>query len=120
MENKTQISEKILQIESEMKKLGMWQDEPLPESAFTCKEAFCADSMTFPQWLQFVLIPQVQAVLAGEGVFPEKSELGIYAGQQFLAYRKNSAGELVTAGDGNNSEAKLVQLLHEFDSFFKK
>jgi uncharacterized protein YqcC (DUF446 family) len=112
-----EIEQKITEIEAEMKHLGMWQSEPLPESAFTCKEAFCADSMTFPQWLQFVFIPEVHNVLSGKRQFPDKSEVGKYASQQFLFYSKEG-DELVTQGHGDGREVGLVRLLQELDGFF--
>jgi uncharacterized protein YqcC (DUF446 family) len=87
-------------IERELRALHAWQDSPPPDSAFDSKAAFFADTMSFYQWLQFVLLPRVRAIVAAHGAFPESSEVGAYAVREL---------------DGCDEAADLVQALCDFD-----
>lgn len=100
MMNTEKIKEKIGEIETEMKKSGLWQNEPLSQDAYTCKEAFCADTMSFEQWLQFVFIPRVQKSLETDGPWPQSSQVGVYALK-------------------NIEDEGLKVLLAEFDTLFE-
>lgn len=93
----------IGEIEDEMKRIGYWSAEPLPEEAYRFHQAFAMDTMTFTQWLQFILVPSVQAILDEGGDFPSRSLVGTQAIREF---------------DGDEKASKLVQLLSEFDQLF--
>lgn len=118
--NTNLIKEKITAIEAEMKRIGLWQAESLPESAYEMQEAFGADTMTLSQWLQFIFIPRIQELLKTDGPWPSESEVGIYAAQQFLFLKPDSSGTYSTQGSIDRKESNLVQLLQEFDSLFIK
>ena len=92
-------------IEEEMKDIDYWHAEPLPDEAFHFQQAFAMDTMTFPQWLQFILIPRVQEALAKPDGFPKQSMVGIQAIREF---------------DGNEKATRLVQLLNDFDRLFNE
>jgi uncharacterized protein YqcC (DUF446 family) len=93
----------ISEIELEMKRIGDWRAEPLPEKAFQFHQAFAMDTMTFTQWLQFVFIPRIHQILDGNGVFPTSSMVATQAIREF---------------DGDERASKLVNLLIEFDQLF--
>ena len=93
----------IGEIELEMKRIGYWRTEPLPEIAYQFHQAFAVDTMTFTQWLQFILIPRVHQVLDENGVFPTSSMVGTQGLREF---------------DGNERASRLVDLLLEFDQLF--
>jgi uncharacterized protein YqcC (DUF446 family) len=88
-------------IESELRTLSAWRDEPLPEAAYDSEQAFFADTMTFYQWLQFVLLPRVREIIEERGAFPPESSVGAYAVREL---------------DGNDEAAGLITALCEFDS----
>ena len=92
---------KIDEIEAEMKRLGMWQDKPLPDDAYGFRQAFGMDTMAFPQWLQFILIPRVREIISEKGQFPSSSEVGIKAIKEF---------DQIPKAD------QLIRLLNEFDA----
>jgi uncharacterized protein YqcC (DUF446 family) len=101
----TRAAEKIAAIEAEMKVMGLWSQEPLPEAAYTFQQAFAADTMAFTQWLQFILIPRVRTIIEQGGDFPQGSMVGVQAVREF---------------DGYNRAARLSTLLSEFDALFNK
>ena len=116
------IENKINEVEAEMKRIGLWQAEPLPESAYDIKEAFGADTMTLAQWIQFILIPEVRRKIASNIPLPELSQVGTYAAQQYLFFRPtdNDPSVFETEGSIDRKESKLVHLLQEFDALINK
>jgi len=91
-------------IERELRSLNAWQSEPLPYSAYESKTAFFADTMTFYQWLQFVLLARVRKIIEERGVFPTESSVGAYAVREL---------------DGIQEADGLIQVLCEFDEFIE-
>ena len=95
---------KISEIEAEMKRIGYWSIDPLPENAYDFREAFAMDTMTFSQWLQFILIPRVRSIIEQRGDFPLESMVGAQAVREF---------------DGDTTATNLVTLLSDFDDLFR-
>jgi uncharacterized protein YqcC (DUF446 family) len=96
-------AEAIQQIETELKKIGWWREDSLPEAAFRFEKAFARDTMTFSQWLQFILIPRVRGIIENQGEFPGQSQVGTQAIREF---------------DGCAEASDLVDLLCRFDQIF--
>lgn len=82
-------------IERELRGLGVWQSAPLPDAAYDSRQAFFADTMTFYQWLQFVLLARVREIVDKRGEFPRGSSVGAYAVRELDGCEE--AGELITA-----------------------
>jgi uncharacterized protein YqcC (DUF446 family) len=101
----SEVERKISEIEAEMKHIGYWSLEPLPDKAYDFHHAFAMDTMTFSQWLQFVLIPRVRSIIEQEGDFPSESMVGAQAVREF---------------DGDTTASNLVTLLSEFDDLFRR
>jgi len=89
-------------IEGEMKRIGMWQEQPLEPEQYDFRAAFAADSMSFAQWLQFILIPNVKKA-STSGKFPSESHVVAQAVREF---------------DGMDEASVLISLLAEFDNLF--
>jgi uncharacterized protein YqcC (DUF446 family) len=99
------VASKVAEIEQELKRMGAWQDKPLPAAAYRFQRPFGMDTMAFEQWLQFVLIPRVHAIIESKGEFPPHSNLAVHAAREF---------------DGRTDTDRLFYLLHEFDRLFSK
>jgi uncharacterized protein YqcC (DUF446 family) len=91
---------KANEIETELKRLNRWSIEPLPPDKFENMGAFGSDNMTFEQWLQFILIPRIRAIVEVKGDFPRGSMLTSYAIRVF---------------DGDSEVGALRDLLYEVD-----
>ncbi|MFD1007755.1 MULTISPECIES: YqcC family protein [Oceanisphaera] len=63
-------------IADELKALSWWQIEPPSAAALASTEPFCLDTLTFAQWLQFVLLVRLQAML--DAKMPLPSQISIY------------------------------------------
>lgn len=94
------LAEKVREIERELQVLKRWQDEPLPNDKFENMGAFGSNTMTFEQWIQFVLIPRIDGIVNNKDELPSESMLSTYA---------------VRAFDGDPDAAKLTDLLYDID-----
>jgi uncharacterized protein YqcC (DUF446 family) len=90
-------------IEAELQRVG-YPSLPSAE-AFESTQAFLGDRMHFTQWLAFVFIPRVRAIIGEQGEFPSRSQVGVRAMREF---------------DGNDELTPLVTLLHQFDTLIEQ
>ncbi|MBS1505723.1 MAG: YqcC family protein [Bacteroidetes bacterium] len=91
---------KANEIETELKRLNRWSDQPLPEEKFENMGAFGAGAMSFEQWIQFVLIDTIREIVKEQAQFPDESNVGVYAVREF---------------DGDAEASTLIKLLCELD-----
>ncbi len=90
------------QVEAEIKRIGLWQPDPLNPDQYNFHSAFAMDTMTFSQWLQFIFIPKVREAAAAQH-FPTQSQVAAQAIREF---------------DGIPEASHLITLLSEFDALF--
>jgi uncharacterized protein YqcC (DUF446 family) len=96
---------KASEIEAELKRLNRWNLSPLPAEKYDDMGAFGENTMSFEQWLQFILIPRINEIIENKGEFPEGSMLGPYAIRYF---------------DGDHEADDLHQLLYDLDTLINK
>ncbi len=99
-ERYTLVLAKANQIEAELKGLNRWQENPLPREKFENMGAFGCNTMTFQDWLQFVLLERIHSIIENQDEFPSASSVGVYAVREF---------------DGDWDASALAQLLCELD-----
>src|SRR5688572_4673308 len=96
---------KASEIEAELKRLNRWSISPLPPDKFEDMGAFGGNTMSFEQWLQFVLIPRIQEIVDQKEDFPRESMLAPYAIRYF---------------NGDMGVDDLQQLLYDLDLLINK
>jgi uncharacterized protein YqcC (DUF446 family) len=94
------VKEKVTRIERLLKAMERWQDQPLPDEKFKDMGAFGSNTMTFEQWIQFVLLERINQIILSRGDFPYSSMVGTYAVRYF---------------DGDAEATELQQQLYELD-----
>ncbi|MBX9599784.1 MAG: YqcC family protein [Bryobacteraceae bacterium] len=94
--------QKAAEIEAELKRIGLWSSDPIPEDAYTYRGAFAMDTMSFEQWLQFVLLPSLREIAAENGRFPKATGFGQRAIIEF---------------DGLDNGDRLIELLGELEAW---
>jgi uncharacterized protein YqcC (DUF446 family) len=62
-------------LEVELRRMQLWDSEPPSERKLASSQPFCIDTLAFPQWLQWLLIPKMRSVLAGECPMPTQSAI---------------------------------------------
>lgn len=63
-------------LQQRLEQQGFWQTALLPSpEAFESSEPFCVDQMTMPQWLRYVFVPRMQAILDQQAPLPASCEI---------------------------------------------
>ncbi len=65
----------LRELEATMRATGQWRMEPPAPAAFASVEPFCADTMSLAQWLRFVFIARLEALVEARGPMPAKCEV---------------------------------------------
>ncbi len=99
------VSTKAGEIEAELKRLGRWSQNTLPDEVFENMGAFGSNTMSFEQWIQFVLIPRIREIVEEQGDFPAESNLAPYAIRYF---------------DGDSDAHPLWQMLDDLDQLINQ
>lgn len=69
------LADLLLAIEAEMRRLGLWEQQPPVEEALASLMPFCHDTLQLEQWLQWVFLPKMKQVLQTGEDFPSSSEI---------------------------------------------
>lgn len=92
----TEIAAALIDIEAQLRQLGQWAKLPPPAEALASTEPFSVDTLTFPQWLQFILLPTLYRMLEEGHPLPERCGIAPMAEEYFRGTGLRS-GELVEA-----------------------
>lgn len=57
-------------LEGELRTLELWSGAPPSAQALSSTEPFCVDTLNLSQWLQWILIPRMRALLEGGHPLP--------------------------------------------------
>lgn len=58
-----QLSELLKALEAELRSQGRWDVEPPADAALRSTQPFAVDTLSFDQWLQWILIPRLHELL---------------------------------------------------------
>ncbi len=68
-----------------MRQLGLWQAEPPSEKALASVEPFCIDTLSFPQWLQFVFLARIYSIISARQPLPASCSIAPMATEYFAS-----------------------------------
>ncbi len=86
-----EITAVLIDIEAELRRLQQWQGEPPPPEALASTEPFCVDTLTLPQWLQFIFLPRMHALMSQRRLPPGKCGIAPLAEEYFRPLQLDSA-----------------------------
>lgn len=81
-------------IEGELRRLDLWETHPPPPEAVMSEQPFCFDTLTFTQWLQWVLLVRVRNTVANGIELPTHSDIHPLAEHCFSELHYDSAALL--------------------------
>ncbi|MDB6061781.1 MAG: pseudouridine synthase [Verrucomicrobiaceae bacterium] len=70
-----EVASLLIDIEAELRRLRLWDAEPPTPQALASTEPFCVDTLTLPQWLQFIFLPRMYALMNAEQLPPGRCEI---------------------------------------------
>ncbi|MBA4503045.1 YqcC family protein [Marinobacterium marinum] len=77
------VSALLIQIRTEMQALGFWQTQPPQPAALASREPFCVDTLDFTEWVQWLLLPRLEEMVARQAPLPQNSEIKPMAEEVF-------------------------------------
>lgn len=87
-----QVQRLLIDLQLELRQLDLWQQDSPPVSALRSTQPFAVDTLEFHQWLQFIMIPRLQAIVIERGPLPANMAVSPMAAQvykgQLKTYRK--------------------------------
>lgn len=93
---RTDIAEVLIDIEAELRQLGLCDSSPPSSEALASTEPFCLDTLSLPQWLQFVFLPTLYRLLQEEQSLPDRCRTAPIA-EEFFSGSAHNAGALIDA-----------------------
>jgi uncharacterized protein YqcC (DUF446 family) len=80
---RTDVAELLIDIESELRRLNQWSQIPPSAIALASQEPFCIDTLTLPEWLQFVFLPSLYERLEADQPLPDRCNIAPMAEEYF-------------------------------------
>ncbi len=84
------VAEILMDIEKELRDLQLWEFESPSADALASTAPFAIDTLTFPQWLQFIFIPRLYLMVEQRSPLPAVSGVKPMAEQYFQVLSLNS------------------------------
>ncbi|WP_221076678.1 YqcC family protein [Agarivorans aestuarii] len=69
----------LSQLEQCLKQTNNWQNTAPSTEQLASSQPFCIDTLTLPQWLQFIFIPKMRELIELGAPLPQKVEISPYA-----------------------------------------
>lgn len=113
---RAQLLKKLLVLlEQRLLQTGHWQVQPPPAEAFNSPEPFCVDSMNLQQWLRYVFIPRLQAMIDANAPLPDSCAITAQVEMALNCNKKARVMEVTLAIDLLLTEKQLppISLLKE-------
>lgn len=101
-----ELADLLLAIEAEMRRIALWESQAPDEQAMASLMPFCHDTMGFSQWLQWVFLPRMKAVLESQQDYPASSDI-----HPLAEYSLAEHGEKIH---------QLLALIARFDAFINQ
>jgi uncharacterized protein YqcC (DUF446 family) len=96
----TKLSALAFAIEAELRALGAWSSTPMAPEKLVDMGAFGSNTMSFEEWIQFILLARIHSIVDEKGTLPSDSMISTYAIREF---------------DGNTGYDNLMNLLRQLD-----
>ena len=93
------VADQLLLIERELRQLGWWQNEAPSAEALASHAPFCIDTLAFEQWLQWVFLPRMKALLENARPLPTVSGIREMAEMTYREQAQRVRGLLDLLGE---------------------
>lgn len=78
-----ELADLLLAIEQEMRRIGLWEALPPPPEDLASQLPFCYDTLRFHQWLQWILLTRLRALVEAGADLPGNSDIHPLAEHSF-------------------------------------
>ena len=77
------IAEVLIDIEAQLRQHGLWDKVVPTREALASDQPFCVDTLTLPQWLQFIFLPAIYTMMEEGQPLPARSGITPMAEEYF-------------------------------------
>ncbi|MEQ5802765.1 YqcC family protein [Halomonas sp. H10-9-1] len=70
-----ELDQALRRLEATMKAANLWRMETPDPAAFDSQQPFCLDTMVLPQWLRFVFIARLDALVEQRAALPARCDV---------------------------------------------
>ncbi|MFC3854021.1 YqcC family protein [Salinispirillum marinum] len=84
-------------LKTELQRLEMWSDQYPSAEAMASTEPFAVDTLALEEWIQFIFMARLEAILDAGAPLPVSCEIAPYA-EQCLQHKTDSADLLRIIG----------------------
>ena len=89
------LADALLELERELRALGLWSSQRPSAAELSSQEPFCLDTLEFDKWLQWVFIPRMAAMIEAGGSMPPDCNIQPMA-EESLAHLGRRRHELLS------------------------
>lgn len=93
------IADLLLAIEAEMRRIGLWEEISPSPAALASTMPFCYDTLQFAQWLQWVFLARMRALLQAGAALPAACDIQPLAEHSFAELPQDTAHLLTLLGE---------------------
>ena len=93
------IADQLLLVERALRVQGWWEASAPSAQALASEQPFCVDTLDFSQWLQWIFLPRMKAIIETGADLPAVSGILPMAEQVYGADRREAAALLKALGD---------------------
>lgn len=83
MSRENDVQHGLLRLQQALQQAQLWQQTPVPAEALASTQPFAIDTLSFPQWLQFIYLPKLQALLDAGQPLPTRVSVTPMAEETF-------------------------------------
>jgi len=73
----------LVSIEVEMQQLQLWSEQRPSDTALASTQPFCIDTLTLPEWIQFILLDRLRSMIDQSIALPKQCGVAPIAQEYF-------------------------------------
>ncbi len=94
--SRAKVSSGLLDLEAELRRLDLWQGAAPSVEALASTQPFGIDTLTFPQWLQFIFLPRMRSLIEQQQPLPVGCGIAPMAVEYFKGLSLNTEELVLT------------------------
>lgn len=79
----TEVAAVLIDIEAELRRLALWDATPPSAEDLASEQPFAVDTLTLPQWLQWIFLPTMYRLIDEKAPLPKKCGITPMAEEYF-------------------------------------
>lgn len=78
-----EVAEVLIDVEAELRQRDLWQSRQPTADALASTQPFCFDTLSLPEWLQFVFLPRMYRLIDDDQHLPDACGIAPVAEEYF-------------------------------------